>query len=307
MKDRSIPQRYFSNCSVHPMPRGQSQFRRSLIVTAYVTAIAVLIVLLPARFTTPVRVVFTEVVAGAEGLVFETAGDALATTGTLRDAIVVQEKNRLAEKKARELASKNDRLREMLLALRRRLKDQEKLPLRADFFTPVAARVVSYDTRSMRKSLVISAGGAEGLDEGIAVTSEGALIGTVSEVGHWFSRVRLITDPGNRTSCRVQRNRSLCIVKGTGDQECSIEWLEREAKVENGDVLVTSPVEEELSARPKIPAGLPVGAVTDVRPGRIQPLFQDVNAVPRLNLERVETVQVLRPRRKQAKKNTPAE
>lgn len=278
------------------MPRGSSQIRRNLLVFGYVTGIALIMLLLPARFTAPARVVFTEAVAPAQGVVFRAAGDALATTGTLRDAFLARERERLQARRIEQLQSREERLRELILDRQRRLQSYERLDVQDFSFRALSSRVSAYDSTSMRRSIVIGAGSSDGVREGHAVTARGALIGTVREAGPWHSRVQLLTDGESRIPCRVQRTRDLCVLEGTGSALCSVEWVGRTSKVRAGDVLVSAPVEAALSEPPVLPAGVPAATIVQVRPGRTRPLFQEVTARPRVDTSRLEAVEVIIPR-----------
>ena len=64
---------------------------------------------------------------------------------------------------------------------------------------------------------------------------------------------------------------------------------------EVGDVLVTAPLDELVSQRPLIPAGLLAGTVTQVERNPTEPFFLRVTAAPRVNLQRLEVVEVIIP------------
>lgn len=271
------------------------ELRKRLIVAAYAMGVALLILLLPASFTAPARLVFTEGVGPAQDLVFQSAGDALATTGTLRDAFLAEEKARALQRRLERLRNRNVRLKEMVLDRQRRLREYTRLELSGPSFRVISARVTGYDSTAARRSIVVRAGTTDGVREGFAVTAAGALVGTVSRAGPWHSRVKLITDVQSRVACRVQRTRSLCVLRGTGAPNCTVEWVRRDAKLAKGDLLVTSPVADVLSKPPILPAGLPAASIVRADPGRTQPLFQDVSARPCVDPSRLEMVQLIAP------------
>lgn len=62
----------------------------------------------------------------------------------------------------------------------------------------IEAAVIAHDASPWRGSLVISAGADAGIREGAAVIVGNALLGTIGEVGPGASRVRLLTDAGQR-------------------------------------------------------------------------------------------------------------
>ena len=164
----------------------------------------------------------------------------------------------------------------------------------------LSAPVTAYDSSPMHQSITIAGGMREGVREGLAVCAAGAIVGKISEVGLWRSRVRLLTDAASSLPCRVQRTRDLCVLQGTGGGTCSVDWLDRYAGVQRGDVLVSAPVDELISRKPLIPAGLPVATVTLAEPGRAEPMFKHVTASPLVNVRRLEVVEVVVPAQGQA-------
>ena len=58
---------------------------------------------------------------------------------------------------------------------------------------------------------------------------------------------------------------------------------------------MTAPQDRLAARRPLIPSGLPVATVQRVGPGRADPLFLEVWARPRANLDRLEVVEVIIP------------
>jgi len=275
--------------------RISSGLRGQLVFFAYVLGVALVVCLLPARFTAPARVVFTEVVGPVEGVTFHAAGDTIATAGTLRDAFLGQERSRLTEREFESLQNRCHLLEDKLREWQRRLSSYEQLRIKGFSFRAVSAVVTAYDTSPMHRGITIAAGTRAGLREGVAVTAMGAVVGTVSEVGPWRSRVRLITDAVSVLPCRVQRTRDLCVMRGTGGVTCVVQWIERGREVRRGDVLVTSPVDDVVGERPIVPPGLPVATVVHVeRPGA-EPLFQRVTAAPRIEPSRLEVVEVIIP------------
>ena len=273
----------------------KKDLRRKLWVFAAAMGVALLIFAIPARYTAPARMVFTRGLAPAERLVFNAGGDGLAAAGTLGEALVRREKTRATRREYRRLQNRNAALRELILDRQRRLESFNKLQISRQPFEAVSAGVVAYDSSVLRRTITIGAGKRDGVRNGQAVVALGAVVGTVSEVGGTCSRVRLLTDSSTALPARLQRTRELGVLRGTGGGSCTVEWLRRRGRVREGDLLVTVPVRQVLSHQPQMPAGLPLATVARVRPGAEQPLFHRVKAVPRLNVWRLEVVEVLVP------------
>ena len=79
-----------------------------------------------------------------------------------------------------------------------------------------------------------------------------------------------------------------------------MDWVNRDWDVEAGESLVSAEVEHAAEKETLLPPGLPVATVTSVEPDPMQPLFSRVTATPRVNLHRLESVQVLVPRQESA-------
>jgi len=278
------------------MAKPSRNLRQKLLRFAYVLAAALFIVLLPARVTAPARIMFTQAVGPAEQVAFNAAGQAAAATGTLRDAFLGQERSRALEREVQRLRNQSVVLKEVLLDRESRISSFEQLKVEGFAFSALSAPVTAYDSSTMRHSITVAVGSRHGVREGLAVCALGALVGEVSEAGPWYSRVRLITDPASCLACRVQRTRRLCVVQGTGGVNCTVEWLDRDADVRPGDVLITAPTDEALSQRPLVPPGLPVATVVLADRERADPMFKHVSAAPRVNVRRLEVVEIVIPR-----------
>jgi rod shape-determining protein MreC len=254
-----------------------------------------LLLVLPSRFTAPARVLFNEAAGPVETGVFQQGGRALSASGTLADMFLQKDRERALSGEVERLRNENAALTDEARRLRDGLRSVEKLSLKGSAFRAVRAPVSSYDASAMRRSITVRAGSNDGVARGLAVTAGGAFVGVVNEVGASECRVRLITDPASGVPCRVSRTRSLCILQGTGGEECRAEWLDRDSFVEQGDLLVTTTLRVHERSGLQIPEGLPAASVLKVRPGDMHPLFLSVEAAPRVNLNRLEAVEILIP------------
>ncbi|MFO8008271.1 MAG: rod shape-determining protein MreC [Candidatus Brocadiia bacterium] len=265
---------------------------RLLIALVVVSAF---LFLMPARFTAPARVVFEEAAGPAQTALYQGSGHALATTGTLTEMFLEQDRERALSREVVRLRSENAMLAEQLRRRQAALSSAEALEVKRFPVRAVRAPVAAYDATAARHSVSVRAGTRDGVGEGMAVTSMGALVGVVQRAGPSQCRVRLITDPQSVVPCRMARTRDLCLLTGTGGRTCLADWLERGAFVEPGDELVTTALEVEPAPGLRVPAGLPAGTVQKVEPDRMRPLFLRVQVQPGVNLRRLEAVEVLVP------------
>lgn len=171
--------------------------------------------------------------------------------------------------KNRELEAENDRLRR-LLEFRRSVR-----------FNTVPARVIGKDY----SYLTIDRGADAGIVEQMCAMTYEGVVGRVLSVGGRTSKILLMWDSNNRLGGIVQRSRVQGIVQGDQEGRFIMRYLEANADVKPGDLIVTS---GEGGVFPK---GLAVGTVADVTRRRGQ-LFQTAVLSPAADLDRLEEVLV---------------
>jgi len=106
-------------------------------------------------------------------------------------------------------------------------------------FNLVDGRVVGRATEG--DQLIISRGREDDIFEGMpVVTSSGALVGEITEALPDFSHIRLITHPDSEFEAEVQdRENSLGVI--SADNQLRLEMVDREAQIEEGDMVVSFP------------------------------------------------------------------
>ena len=145
------------------------------------------------------------------------------------------------------LKSENDRLRALLGS-------QRRLP-----YEVLIAELVGIIPDPNTFQIMIDKGSDAGVRQGQAVLDAQGLFGQVVEVGHFTSRVLLITDADHAVPVRVNRNGVRSIAGGTGDLESLVlENVSITADIVEGDLIETS----GLGGR--FPPGYPVGVVSSV-------------------------------------------
>ena len=87
------------------------------------------------------------------------------------------------------------------------------------------------------------------------------LVGRVVEVGPWTSTVLLAVDPDFRAGVRLESSMDIGFVTGKGERPLTLDLLDGQARVAEGDRLVTF---GSVNDRPFVP-GVPVGEVTSVQ------------------------------------------
>ena len=205
------------------------------------------------------------------------------------DLVDVREENlrlkaRVDELESRLLASGED------LAELRRLRQLVQLPVDVSW-RPLGARVLAgrLGPNAVLDSITISRGYATGGRPGTPLVTHLGLVGRVLKASPHASTALLITDPGSRVAVFGQESRAPGILMGKGKgRELEVNFVQRDASVKNGEVLVTSGLDG------KYPKGLPVARVVSVAPSDYTQ-FMAVAAVPLVDLQHLEEVLLLEP------------
>lgn len=124
----------------------------------------------------------------------------------------------------------------------------------------IAASVVSMDGSNHFNIFTLDAGIRSGVVKDAVVVNGHGLIGRIMEVGPRFGKVVSVTDTNNHVSFRIYRSETesyLGIAAGDGQGGLSGYMLDTDAKVQEGDQLITSGIG-------LYPAGLTLGTVSAV-------------------------------------------
>ncbi|WP_372609635.1 rod shape-determining protein MreC [Halomonas sp.] len=166
------------------------------------------------------------------------------------------------------LTAENVRLRELLAAGQR-----DEVPF-------ITAELLSLDTDPFSHQMVIDRGRRNGAYVGQPVMDASGLVGQITSVSAFSSRVLLVADASHALPVQINRNGLRFIVQGTGRyDELNVLHVPDTADIRVGDLLITS----GLAGR--FPSGYPVGRVAEVEhdPGQS---FATVNATPVAQLQR---------------------
>ncbi|MEW6278989.1 MAG: rod shape-determining protein MreC [Candidatus Eremiobacterota bacterium] len=212
------------------------------------------------------------------GKVVEPACAAVAPTPEPSEhtrALLVEKDRQLAE-----LTAENERLQKLL-----------GLQGTAGNLTALAANVVARDPKGWMSSVTLDAGTDQGLRAGCAVATDEGLVGQVIEVARSTCRVRLLTDPRAVVAGKVSGRRASGVLQGLGTASVELRYLDPDARVQSGDLVLTSGQDGLF------PEGLKVGRVRSVRQVA-QASYQAAVVEPLASLETMRTVLVLKPARR---------
>ncbi len=147
--------------------------------------------------------------------------------------------------------------------------------------TFVSASVVGEAASSYVRTVVVNAGGRDGVEKGQAVLGADGMAGRVIDVGQRASRVLLLTDLNSRIPVQLAQSGARAILAGDNTAFPRLEYLPASAQVSTGDRIVTS------GHGGRIPPGVSVGVVLSVSNGVVR-------VRPTVDLDRLEVVSVAR-------------
>nr|WP_205743658.1 rod shape-determining protein MreC [Halomonas alimentaria] len=167
-----------------------------------------------------------------------------------------------------DLTAENVRLRELLSAAR-----QHDMPF-------ITAELLSLDPDPFAHQMVLDRGRRDGVHVGQPVMDAAGLVGQVTSVSAYSSRVLMVADASHALPVRVNRNGLRFILQGGGSYDrLNVLHVPDTADIRVGDLLVTSGL-----AR-RFPPGYPVARVSEVVHDPGEP-FARVSAAPVAQLQR---------------------
>lgn len=136
---------------------------------------------------------------------------------------------------------------------RRLLNAAERVSERA-----LVAELLEVGPEPFTRKIVITKGAQHGVYLGQPVIDASGIMGQVTEVDPYTSRVTLITDPGHAIPVQVNRSGLRAMVFGTGQDALAVRYLTALADIQSGDLLVSSGIGGGF------PAGYPVARVSRI-------------------------------------------
>ncbi|MBU3724748.1 MAG: rod shape-determining protein MreC [Burkholderiaceae bacterium] len=162
------------------------------------------------------------------------------------------------------------------------------LELRKEIKHKTIAAEISHETRdAFSNRIVIDRGSQHGVASGHPVINAQGVVGQVVRVSPITAEVALLTDPALNVPVNLPRSGIRTLVSGSGDgQQVELKYLNINAEVEVGDVLVTSGLDGLY------PSGLPVVKVNRVeRAGSGQ--FPKITSIPVATIGTLQHVLVI--------------
>ncbi len=222
--------------------------------------------------------------------------DNLGQTATSLGASLIEVNDLRLENQS--LQEENDRLRAENLRLDEIRRENEQLTallqLRAGFeYETVTAQVIGRESSEFRRLVTIDRGAADEIELGdVVVTSGGALVGRVVEVGGNYASVLLINDTSATVVGQTSAEGATGDVVGQLGGVLIMRNIDATERILPGEEVYTAGIVLAGGVRSPYPKGLLIGQVVDVR--------RDANAVvqtaylnPTVVLDKVEWVSVI--------------
>jgi rod shape-determining protein MreC len=195
----------------------------------------------------------------------------------------------------RSLDSENARLKQQVSQLKEHLSEEAEVRQENDILRRqlqvggasnnqlLAADVIGYQPDNFRQFLTIAKGTNDGLRPGMAVVSDGVLVGTLSDVAKTTAKVFLVTDPNFKANGIDQESRANGTVHGQLGSGLIMDKIAQGDSLKPGDTIVTSGLGGE------IPKGLIIGQIESVDQ-RDNQVFQTAQISSPLRVNKLELV-----------------
>lgn len=179
-------------------------------------------------------------------------------------------------KSAGELRENNEKLQEKVNQLRQQVASLEsdqselenlrslyKLDQKYESYPKVGARIIASDNSNWYNNFTIDKGSKDGIKVDMNVLAGDGLAGIVYQVGRNYAKVRAIIDDTSYVSAMFSTTADNCIVNGDlkaiADGAITVDHISKDAKINEGDELITS----NVSA--KFLPGITIGYISDIK------------------------------------------
>ena len=168
---------------------------------------------------------------------------------------------------------------------RRILGFMKKAPYR---FNLIPAQIIDRENENWNYSITIDAGINKGIREGFTVISENGLVGRVTRVDKFSSKIMLITSPHSAVSVIVSRSKTFGIARGGfGINRLILDNIPEDALISIESEVVVSPASNVFIQ------GIPVAMVLKVNK-KVEDIFQAVELKTSVDFSKIKVVFVCR-------------
>lgn len=167
---------------------------------------------------------------------------------SLKQLKEVMAQNEELQKKVDELTLENTALFQQQSELDRLRKLYDLDATYADY-DKIAARIIANDTGNWFYTFIIDKGSKDGIAKDMNVIGGGGLVGIVIDVGPNNATVRSIIDDESNVTAKFSTTSDFCMVQGNltlmNEGKIQLTNINKEAKVTDGDMVVTSHVSDK--------------------------------------------------------------
>jgi rod shape-determining protein MreC len=154
---------------------------------------------------------------------------------------------------------------------------QAKVPM-------IVARVIGASADTNSEVIYLDQGQRQGIKRNMGVITPEGVVGKVIESYRDTSQVLLLTDRDSGVGAMIAASRIQSPVGGTGEPLLTMKYVGNDDEVAVGSRVITSGMDRIF------PKDLPVGVITQVKPGS---QYKQIRVKPSANLEKLEEVIVL--------------
>ncbi len=156
----------------------------------------------------------------------------------------------------------------------------------------IPAQVIGSSASDLSRSVYIDKGSNEGIAPDMPVITAGGVVGKVLRVYPSTSLVLMVNDQSSGVGVLLEKSRLQGVLHGTPDGELVVDRVMSDEQVSPGETVLSSGGDQIF------PKGLPVGTVSEVRPGK--ELFLRIKVRSAADLGRLEEVLVVTEKQQQA-------
>lgn len=184
------------------------------------------------------------------------------------------------------------RLQSQIIELQQENSELEVLSALLDFARThaeneyITAAVIGRDISPFLHYIIINRGSDDSLRRGMPVVSSQGLVGRVAAVTAGGARAQLISDPDIAINVRIQPSGAEALLQGSITGDLTVEAIPQDAKIQNGDLVLTSGLGGNY------PPDILIGQISGVRQRPVE-LFQSATVEPVVDFSLLEIVLVI--------------
>lgn len=211
---------------------------------------------------TPVKSIVTTVLSPMQRGINSVGNSVFSWNENVKTKKQLKEENEQLQEKLNAMRMQNRILQQDQVELER-LQDLLKLKAKYKKYNTVGARVISKGSGNWFEIFAIDKGSKDGIKKDMNVIADNGLVGIVYDVTAHSAKVRAIINDTSMVSSMFLKTKDNCIVKGSldtmADGYLEVVYIDKDAKVKNGDELVTSYISSKFNE------GITIGKVSDIK------------------------------------------